>query len=224
MRLAQSLLSEPQMFNHNRGLWGYTGTAADGDPLTIQSSGMGGPSAAIVITELAELGARRLVRVGTCGALDPALVLGELLLATTALSCDGTSRALGARDRVSPDPDLLSALREGGRLNPVAMASVDLFYGADERALYEKGAQALDMECAALFALGTKLGLSAAAVLIVSDTILPERRRITPNALHQAERAAGAIAAAALSKERSQAVGPDAVLAHSRKHVGENGI
>ena len=46
------------MFNHNRGLWGYTGTAADGEPLTIQSTGMGGPSAAIVIAELHDLGAR----------------------------------------------------------------------------------------------------------------------------------------------------------------------
>ena len=52
LRLAQALLEEPKMFNHNRGLWGYTGTAADGEPLTIQSTGMGGPSAAIVISEL----------------------------------------------------------------------------------------------------------------------------------------------------------------------------
>src|SRR5579875_2242214 len=65
--LAQSLLREPRMFNHNRGLWGYTGEAADGAPLTIQSTGMGGPSAAIVIHELVALGAQRLLRVGTCG-------------------------------------------------------------------------------------------------------------------------------------------------------------
>ena len=51
--LAQSLLEAPKMFNHNRGLWGYTGAASDGRPLTIQSTGMGGPSAAIVISELA---------------------------------------------------------------------------------------------------------------------------------------------------------------------------
>src|SRR5437588_4640460 len=74
--LAQSLLEQPKMFNHNRGLWGYTGRAADGELLTIQSTGMGGPSAAIVISELASLGARRLLRIGTCGALDPSLALG----------------------------------------------------------------------------------------------------------------------------------------------------
>ena len=65
------------MFNHRRGLWGYTGTAPDGEPLTIQSTGMGGPSAAIVVEELIALGARRLVRIGTCGALGGGLGLGD---------------------------------------------------------------------------------------------------------------------------------------------------
>ena len=65
------------MFNHARGLWGYTGTAADGLPLSVQSTGMGGPSAAIVVEELIELGARRLVRIGTCGALVGGLRAGR---------------------------------------------------------------------------------------------------------------------------------------------------
>ena len=104
LSLAQLLLSEPRMFNHNRGLWGYTGAAfADGAPLTVQSTGMGGPSAAIVISELVELGARRLVRVGTCGALDPALALGDLVIVTEAITDDGTSRALGAGERAAGD-------------------------------------------------------------------------------------------------------------------------
>ncbi len=68
--LAQFLCEQPLMFNHNRGLWGYTGTAADGEPLTIQSTGMGGPSAAIVLHELIALGVTRAIRVGTCGTLD----------------------------------------------------------------------------------------------------------------------------------------------------------
>lgn len=217
LALAQSLLSEPRMFNHNRGLWGYTGTAGDGDLLTIQSSGMGGPSAAIVITELAELGARRLVRVGTSGALDPSLVLGDLLVPTDALAWDGTSRSLGATDRVTPDPSVLRTLRATGKLAPVVMASVDLFYGAQEQSFFERGAQALDMECATLFTLAENLGLSVAAVLIVSDTLRPERRRISPDALREAELAAGAIAAEALAKETSHEAGSGAVLAHSRE-------
>ena len=69
------------MFNHNRGLWGYTGVAADGLPLTIQSTGMGGPSAAIVLEELIALGVARAIRVGTAGALDPALAPRRPLIA-----------------------------------------------------------------------------------------------------------------------------------------------
>ncbi|HEX4345494.1 MAG TPA: hypothetical protein VHZ31_08035, partial [Solirubrobacteraceae bacterium] len=57
--LAQLLTSAPKMFNHNRGLWGYTGIASDGEPLTIQSTGIGGPSAAIVLEELCDLGLER---------------------------------------------------------------------------------------------------------------------------------------------------------------------
>src|SRR5581483_4686425 len=108
--LAEALLEAPKMFNHHRGLWGYTGLAADGAPLTIQSTGVGGPSAAIVISELADLGARRLLRVGTCGALQPGPQLGDLLVATEAIAADGTSRALGAGDRVPASSDLRSAL------------------------------------------------------------------------------------------------------------------
>src|SRR3954449_3167646 len=67
LALAQQLLTEPRMSNHARGLWGYTGETAAGHALSIQSTGMGGPSAAIVLQELAELGGGRGIRGGTCG-------------------------------------------------------------------------------------------------------------------------------------------------------------
>src|SRR5947209_19602633 len=120
--LAQALLDAPKMFNHHRGLWGYTGAAADGAPLTIQSTGMGGPSAAIVVSELIELGARQFVRVGTCGALDGSLSLGELLIATAAIPDDGTSRALGAPTPVAADVGLVGHLR--GAAGPEASAGL----------------------------------------------------------------------------------------------------
>src|SRR5262249_22646816 len=100
LALAQQLLTEPKMSNHARGLWGYTGETADGRPLSIQATGIGGPSAAIVLTELAELGVKRAIRVGTCGALDPALAHGDLVVVGEALATDGTSRALGADELV----------------------------------------------------------------------------------------------------------------------------
>ena len=200
--LAQSLLSEPKMFNHHRGLWGYTGEALDGRPLTIQSSGMGGPSTAIVIAELAEMGARTLVRAGTCGALVESLGLGDLLVVTEALAADGTSRALSGADRVAPDPGLLDRLlaaRPGIANGPVV--SSDLFYdsadGAEE-SWRDQGALAVEMETATLFALAARRELRAASVLLVSDVVLPSRARLEPEALHDGERAPGELALAAV--------------------------
>ncbi len=202
--LAQSLLAEPKMFNHNRGLWGYTGEARDGRPLTIQSTGMGGPSAAIVIAELADLGARTLLRVGTCGALDASLALGDLLVASEALAADGTSRALGAGNRVAADPELLRRLVDAAGPDAAhgPIVTSDLFYdgpaGAEE-GWRTQGAMAVEMETATLFALAVRRGLRAGCALIVSDTVLPTRRRIDTEALHDAERRLGDLALAALS-------------------------
>ncbi|HEY3729240.1 MAG TPA: hypothetical protein VGL51_18835 [Solirubrobacteraceae bacterium] len=201
--LSQALLAEPKMFNHNRGLWGYTGLAADGLPLTIQSTGMGGPSAAIVISELHDLGARRLVRIGTCGALAPELELGELLIATEAVSDDGTSRALGAGPRVPASAELLARLAAAdGTARRCVVASTDLFYDgprdAEQRWL-RSGAAAVEMEAATLFALAARRGFQAAAVLIVTDLLLPKRIRIEAEALREAEHRVGAVGAAALA-------------------------
>jgi uridine phosphorylase len=115
LALAQFLLEHPLMFNHRRGLWGYTGTAGDGEPLTIQSTGMGGPSAAIVLHELICLGVKRAIRVGTCGALDPTLALGDLVVAREAIAADGTSTALGAAQLAYADPALTEVLAREAR-------------------------------------------------------------------------------------------------------------
>ena len=201
--LAQALLAEPRMFNHNRGLWGYTGEARDGRLLTIQSTGMGGPSAAIVIAELAELGARTLVRVGTCGALQPSLGLGDLLVVTEALAADGTSRALGGADRVAADPDLLARLLAAAGRDAASgpVVSSDLFYDSPEGAedaWRAQGAQAVEMETATLFALAARRGLRAGSALLVSDVVLPRRERLDTDALHDGERRLGELAVAAL--------------------------
>jgi uridine phosphorylase len=204
LALAQALLESPLMFNHSRGLWGYTGRAGDGEPLTIQSTGMGGPSAAIVISELVDLGARRLVRVGTCGALDSGFQLGELLVATDAIPADGTSRALGAVDRVKPDPDLLGALVASGDARTGAVVSTDLFYDGrpdHERRWLADGAVAVEMESATLFALAGMRSVRAATLLLITDLLFPARVRIEDDALHDGEHRMGETAVAALAAE-----------------------
>jgi DeoD family purine-nucleoside phosphorylase len=201
LALAQSLLQEPRMFNHNRGLWGYTGTAPDGLALTVQSTGMGGPSAAIVLTELIALGARRAIRLGTCGALAPELALGELVIAREAICADGTSRALGGGERVAADPALVHALARHAPDAPVGtVVSVDLFYGGDERTAHAD-ALAVEMEAAALFAGGAAAGVPVACVLAVSDTFdaRAARTRIDDAVLLDAAERMGRVAIAALS-------------------------
>ncbi|WP_041731949.1 phosphorylase family protein [Conexibacter woesei] len=220
--LAQSLLERPKMFNHHRGLWGYTGAAADGEPLTIQSTGMGGPSAAIVIEELARLGARRLVRVGSCGALLGGFALGDAIVAEEAIASDGTSRALGAGERVAADAALTDALTDaaagevsgggkpggpgepgGGAVRRGAVVTTDLFYDpAGEHADPSDPAHpalAIEMETATLFQLSALRGLQAGCVLVVSDLLGPQRGRIDAEAMEAAAIRVGRIAVAALS-------------------------
>jgi DeoD family purine-nucleoside phosphorylase len=214
LMLAESLLDGARMFNHNRGLWGYTGLAPDGEPLTIQSTGIGGPSAAMVIQELIDLGARRLIRTGTCGALQTGHELGDLVIATEAIAADGTSRALGAGDRVPASRALLDAVIAAAippfpdqshaiHLGPVV--TTDVFY--DDRGLEQEwsaaGALAVEMEAATLFALAAARAVEAAAVLVVSDLVLPERVRIEPDDLRAAERWMGETALRTLSASQS---------------------
>src|SRR3954447_17732923 len=122
LALAQVLLDEPRMFNHNRGLWGYTGPAkADGAPLTIQSTGMGGPSAAIVVHELIELGLEVAIRIGTCGAFGGGLAIGDLIVAAEPRAQEGASQILGADGRARGDAALTAALAAVAGVEPAAI-------------------------------------------------------------------------------------------------------
>ena len=194
LAVAQAVLDKPLMFNHARGLWGYTGRAGDGLPLTVQSTGMGGPSAAIVVEELIGLGARALVRIGTCGALQAGFELGQLVAVSEVLPADGTSAALGAGPRLSPDPELTRALAGDGA-RAVTAVSTDLFYDRRPGSLEEwraAGAEVVEMEAATLLALAERRAVAAAVVLAVSDLLADgARRRIGPDALEQAGIALG---------------------------------
>jgi uridine phosphorylase len=212
LALAQVLLDTPRMCNHNRGLWGYTGTASDGAPLTIQATGMGGPSAAIVLEELAGLGVEVAIRIGTASALDPALEPGALVAVSAALAQDGTSRALGAAERVTGDPALAAALATAaGRAGVVA--TTDLFYG-DARTALEAGwraagAAVVDLETAALLAVAGLRGLRAGSLLAVAAAA--DGRRLDADGAAAAGLALGAAAGRALGLEAiSGDAGPDA--------------
>lgn len=151
LMLAQELLVQPKMSNHARGLWGYSGVTQEGNELTIQSTGMGGPSASVVVADLAELGVRRAIRIGTCTSLgEPEL--GDLLLVE-----EGADKTLATA--------LLRALPEA---RPGTVVSLDTLF-RPERDLPSLRVDAADMQTAGLFAAAAEHEIAAAAVLVVSE-------------------------------------------------------
>src|ERR687884_1079217 len=87
--IAENFFDDAKLVTEERGMLGYTGTYK-GEPVSVQATGMGCPSASIVAEELIQLGAKNLLRVGTCGAYNRELRLGDLVVATSATPSDGT--------------------------------------------------------------------------------------------------------------------------------------
>lgn len=192
--LAQELLEQPKMSNHARGLWGYSGRTASGAELTIQATGMGGPSAALVLADLVKLGVERAVRVGTCTALDGRAELGELLLVGTAIAvgASATSFGLARGDRVQPSAGLFHRLEIalGDEARSVAVASLDTLPAEEDAA-----AAVADMQTAAVLARGRELDVSVAALLIVSEA---GGERLAEERLEAVAGLGGRVAASAL--------------------------
>jgi uridine phosphorylase len=197
--LAQELLEEPKMSNHARGLWAYFGGTAAGGELTIQATGMGGPSAALVLGDLAELGVKRAVRVGTCVGSGANGALGDLLVVHEAIAQGGSAASLGVEPggATAPDPDLTERLRSelGGEGKLVAIASVDA-HPAERTAT--PGVAAIDMQTAPLLARANTLHIELAAVLIVSEAE-GGATSLAKEALEELEGRAGRAASAILS-------------------------
>jgi uridine phosphorylase len=167
MALAQVVIEGPKMSNHARGLWGYSGPTAEGRGLNVQATGMGGPSAALVLGDLAELGVRRAIRIGTCAALTPELRLGDLVTV-------GEARAWSADGRESevpavPDEVLAARLRSelGDEARPGRVASLDVLHPSPGHPTPD--GDVADMQTAALLVAGQNLGVALAAVLIVTE-------------------------------------------------------
>jgi DeoD family purine-nucleoside phosphorylase len=171
--------------NDHRGLLGYTGTYK-GIPVSVQTTGMGTPSLSIVVEELLRLGATRLVRVGTCGAIGPGIHTTDLVIATAAAPVDGSTRTYLHGDPYAPAADfrLTRALVDAAGAAGVTpfigpVATVDVFYNPDQDYVTKwraRGILAFEMEAAALFLLAARAAgagedVRAACILTVSDTL-----------------------------------------------------
>src|SRR5918998_1177014 len=169
--------------NEHRGLLGFTGTFR-GTPVSVQTTGMGTPSLAIVVEELLRLGAERLIRVGTCGGIAHDLKTGDLIIATASCPVDGTTATYLHGEPYAPAPDFELTRRLVDTATAASIpvrtglvASVDVFYNTDPdyaSRWRERGVLAFEMEASALFFLAARAGARAACALTVSDVLSEE--------------------------------------------------
>jgi uridine phosphorylase len=182
LKLAGTLLAEDRlMANHHRGLWGYSGSGADGSgPLSIQSTGVGAGSATLVLSELIALGVAAAIRVGACRSHRLDLTPGSLVAVDTARTARGEALAL--------DPALTDGL--GGLVAatlPVSTWEPEAEYG---------GEGIWDLETAALAELAARTGVRFGALLVVSGA---DGRALEHDELAEATAEAGRTAAVALA-------------------------
>jgi DeoD family purine-nucleoside phosphorylase len=194
--IAETYLDNAVQRNAERGMLGYTGEF-EGRPVSVQATGMGCPSAAIVAEELHQLGVKRMLRVGTCGGLQPDLQLGDLIVALSAIPADATARHLVGSDEHVPTASwelvhgAVHVAKEFGqtmRIGPIV--SSDLFYNPDDGQYARwssRGVLAVEMEAAVLFTLGALRGFAAGCLLTVSDIVVEgEFKRISDEELRAA--------------------------------------
>ncbi len=170
--LAQALMVQPKMSHQARGLWGYTGETDAGLPITVQSTGPGAAGAIAVIGDLAGLGVKRVVRVGTCVGAKGLALPESVLMAATAIPLDGAGRTLTGGETTHPDPDLAIALEGTVEARPVTVSSHDFVSRFDPAGPDPAGdAVARDLQTAATFAFARRLGLKAGAILVVAGIV-----------------------------------------------------
>ena len=176
--IADTFLGDVTQVNAERGLLGFTGTY-EGTRVSVQATGMGCPTAAIVMEELVTLGVKRFLRVGTCGGLQHDLHIGDLVVALSAVPADGTARHYVDEEPHCPTASwglvhaAVHAAKELGtpvRVGPIV--SSDTFYDPDgnrHSRWSQRGILAVEMEAAVLFTIGALRGVDAACLLVVSD-------------------------------------------------------
>ena len=176
---AETFLDAPKLVNEVRGMLGFTGTYK-GAPVTIHGSGMGMPSLSIYANELIrDYGAKTLIRIGSCGGMQPHVKLRDIIIAMTASSLSTPSSGMFKELNFAPCADycLLSAAVAAARGKDVGLHvggiySSDVFY--DERPdlneqMVRHGILGVEMEAAELYNLAARYGVRALAVLTVSD-------------------------------------------------------
>jgi purine-nucleoside phosphorylase len=167
--------------NTERGLLGYTGTF-EGAPISVQTTGMGCPSSGIVFEELVMLGAKRLVRVGTCGGLGDHMSMGDTVIAIGATADDATPLRYAQMEGFAPTATFtlvetaarLARERASARVHVGAVVTSGVFYDPDPGtfARWKRlGHVGVEMEAAMMYTVAAVHRLEALAIMTVSDLL-----------------------------------------------------
>jgi DeoD family purine-nucleoside phosphorylase len=166
--------------NTERGMLGYTGTF-EGAPISVQSTGMGCPSAGIVFEELVMLGVTRLVRVGTCGGLVDTMNMGDTVIAISATADDPNPLMYANTPGFAPTATFALAetaaqlsRSHGAKVYVGAVVTSGVFYSPDPTAFARwkrLGHLGVEMEAAMMFTIAAVKGIEALAMMTVSDLL-----------------------------------------------------
>jgi len=179
--IAENFLENATIYNEVRNMFGYTGTYK-GHRISVQGTGMGVPSISIYATELMqEYGVQKLIRVGTCGAIQKDVKVRDVILAQSATTDSKMNDIIfnGLSYAPTADFDLLYKAYNAGKaaglnLKVGNIMTADMFYSEENQneKLARYGVLAVEMESAALYTLAAKFGRQALSVLTVSDHIV----------------------------------------------------
>ena len=174
------LLDKTRLVNDNRGLFGYTGQYKSKE-VSVQTTGMGCPSAAIVVEELIQLDVKRFIRIGTCGGIGEHIRPLDIVAAVAASPFDGTTQTYLRHEPLAPYATfkILKAALDISKALDIkvcfsGVASVDVFYNpfpdyVDN--LRKKGVVAVEMETSLIYYLANRSNKEAASFLLVSDIV-----------------------------------------------------
>jgi 5'-methylthioadenosine phosphorylase/purine-nucleoside phosphorylase len=182
--IAETFFDDAKLVNEERGALGYTGTFK-GKPISVQASGMGCPSAAIYYTELVQLGARRIIRVGTAGGLAPGLRMADTIIALSATPDDPTALMLTNGEPHAPtasyslvESAVALARASGATVHVGSIVSAALFYDPRPGMMQrwrDRGHLAVEMEAAVLYTIGAINKIETLCMATVSDLIAAEQ-------------------------------------------------
>jgi purine-nucleoside phosphorylase len=179
--IAEHYLEDARRVNDVRNMWGYTGRYR-GKPCSVMASGMGIPSASIYCHELcAEYGVKRIIRVGSCGSVHPAVKLRDIVIAMGASTDSGVNR-MRFRGYDFAAIASFALLREAVRLAEKGglsfhvgnVFSADLFYTPEPEmfdVMRKYGIVGVEMEAAGIYGVAAEFGAEALAICTVSDDI-----------------------------------------------------